>query len=140
MKLLSLLLATVAACVLPVRPALAKLDTSLNVSCPATAAAGTTIDMNVDLANNEASTLSVRLITSIAGNANGTLGGIGIYGPLVAVEKTVNAFSTSSASVPAPPALPSALVGTVATYIILAEWQGGEDSNLKTCMVEVHEP
>lgn len=138
LKFRTLMFATLATCVVPVGSALANLNTSLSVTCPPTASSGATINMDLQLVNNEPSDLSVRVVSGIIGNANKTLGGVGIYGPQVATEQTVSAFSTKPVlSLPAPPALPPALVGTVATYIVIAEWNNGQDQNIKTCLVEV---
>jgi len=134
----SLVIAIAVACIEPVEPAVAgSLNTTLNVGCPASAAAGTAINMSLGLVNNEPTGLSVRVISGFAGNANGTLGGLGIYGPQIITETVVNALSTSNVVVPAPPALPPALVGSVATYVVIAEWQGGVDTNIDACLVNV---
>jgi len=65
--------------------ATAGLDVSASVSCPDTASADSTITMDVVLENHECtSAVTVRLVTAIAGNANGTLAGVGVYGPVLA--------------------------------------------------------
>lgn len=129
------ILVVLAACMLAT-PALA-LDVDLAVQCPPSGIAGSRINAGVSLVNGEPTPLSVRLVSSIAGNANGTLGGVGIYGPLISDERTVGAFSSANPVIQVEPQLPAALVGTVATYLFIAEWEGGEESSVTTCLVEV---
>jgi hypothetical protein len=153
--------------------AAADLDVKATVSCAATAAQNSTLTMNVHLESRECSPLTVRLVTAIAGNANGTLAGVGVYGPVVANQVVIPAatdngstcnlsfhsctfggFCNSNAdcacqnvtpsvldipSQSAPPAIPSALVGSVEGHLLITEWQGtpGKATLVHQCLVEV---
>lgn len=52
--------------------------------CPAAANDGTNVTVQFIAENRECSAQSVRVISSIVGNANNTLAGLGVYGPAVA--------------------------------------------------------
>ena len=66
-------------------------DLSFEVDCLADATAGSTITTDVHLENQECSPLDVRVMSSISGNANQSVGGIGIWGPVLADTITVDA-------------------------------------------------
>jgi hypothetical protein len=66
-------------------------DIDMTVDCPPSASAGSTITVDVSLKNRECSPVDVRLMSSIAGNANQSVGGIGIWGPVLADTITVAA-------------------------------------------------
>jgi hypothetical protein len=53
-------------------------------NCPTDASAGSTISIDLTLTNKQCVPVTVRLMSSISGNANQTVGGIGIWGPMVA--------------------------------------------------------
>ena len=52
--------------------------------CPAAANDGTNVSVQFIAENRQCSAQSVRVISSIVGNANNTLAGLGVYGPAVA--------------------------------------------------------
>ncbi len=58
------------------------------LTCPASATSGGNVSVTVDFENDSCAAIDYRILTSIVGNGNDTLGGIGIYGPAVA-EPTV---------------------------------------------------
>jgi len=60
------------------------LANGVSVSCPASAASGSNVTVEMSFENDECSAASVRVISSIVGNADNSLGGIGIHGPVVA--------------------------------------------------------
>jgi hypothetical protein len=74
-----------------VHPAWAELGFEMEVDCLADATAGSTITTSLHLENQACSPINVRLMSSIAGNANQTVGGIGIWGPVLADTITVAA-------------------------------------------------
>ena len=129
MKALRRSLWLAATLVLCVRPAMAGLDVAVELDCPAEAAAGSEILATVHLENSECGAeASVRLIASIAGNADQSLGGIGIAGPVVAVtvpvlgDDCIGTPGTVDLTDPLPPEIPASLVGTVATFVLITEW------------------
>jgi hypothetical protein len=125
----------------------------ISVACPASEAAGNFLDIDVEFENRACSPASARLITSIAGNPSDSVGALGVYGPkLVQSGVAVPAATENSpggcffgnvtpgitnVATSALPALPAALVGTVATYVIVAEWNGGNVITVKECLVDV---
>jgi hypothetical protein len=66
-------------------------DLSFEVDCLADAAAGSVITTDVHLENQKCSPVNVRVMSSISGNANQSVGGIGIWGPVLADTITVAA-------------------------------------------------
>jgi hypothetical protein len=90
----------------------------------------------------------VRLTSSIAGNPEGNFGAIGIFGPVIAASTISVPAGTgvlcatpgiTDVAVAIPPAIPASLVGTVATFLLVAEWDDGVTSGslVKECMVHV---
>ncbi|HKA15429.1 MAG TPA: hypothetical protein VKH41_10470 [Myxococcota bacterium] len=78
--------------------AAADLRTKTSLACATTAAQGSTLTMNVHLESRECAPLTVRLVTAIAGNANGTLAGVGVYGPVVANQVIIPAATDNGAT------------------------------------------
>lgn len=124
----------------------AGVDVKTQVSCPAQASVGSTITVDFNLQNFECSAVNVRLISSIAGNAGGSLSGFGVFGPVVvepsvvvpgSLDCPVSSTETVDLSIPAPPAVPASMVGTVATYIFLSEWNDRSQTEVDQCLVEV---
>lgn len=74
-----------------VHPAWADADFDMEVDCPPSASSDSTITIAVSLVSRECSPLDVRFMSSIAGNADHTVGGIGIWGPVLAKTITVDA-------------------------------------------------
>ena len=156
-------------------PAWANPGVEMRVVCPADAMAGTTLTVDLDLVNLQCLQNNVRVMSSITGNANDSLGGIGIFGPVVAMTIPLAAATsndppgictfgycsgdftscttdadcacqygaittvTSFADIPLTPAIPSSLVGTVATFILVAEANDGVSDALEVtqCLVNV---
>lgn len=189
-----------------VHPAWADLDDfEMTVDCPTEAPAGSTILVDLQLENGQCLPVTVRLMSSVTGNANQSVGGIGVWGPVVADTIVVAAaessedpttcvpdgqcsgdFSSCSTNpdcasgvcivewsscggggiscsndgdcacgedgswsatptienltaVQMPPAVPSSLDGTVATFILVAEVNDGfsEAFDVRHCLVNV---
>jgi hypothetical protein len=139
-----------------VGPAMADLDVAMQLDCPAEATAGSTITTNLHLENRECSVSSVRVISSIAGSADQSLGGFGIFGPVVADPMISVPAATeiipgngcwplnitpgvNDVAVLTPPAIPGSLVGTVATFVLIAEWDDGvsEETEVAQCLVNI---
>jgi hypothetical protein len=74
-----------------VHPAWANPGFEMQVDCPDEAVSGSTITTDLHLKNQECTPITVRLMSSIAGNANQSVGGIGIWGPVLADTITVDA-------------------------------------------------
>lgn len=143
---------------LAVHPAVAN-TVELGVDCPAEAAAGSSITADLHFRNqNCTSGYNVRVISSIAGNADQSLGGIGIGGPVVvdssiAVPAGTPPFpggpclATVDLTLPTPPAIPASLEGTVATFVLISEWDqlqfgvpGIDATEVAQCMVNITPP
>ena len=56
------------------------------IVCPASATGGATVPIEVTIENEQCTAVNARVISSVVGNANGTLGGLGVYGPQVAAS------------------------------------------------------
>src|SRR5262245_55854514 len=118
-----------ALCLLAVGPASGLTSVKAAITCPASAQVGENLGMNVHLQNDECAPATVRLITSIAGNANQSLGGLGVFGPLLAQEVVVPAATCSfpfttgvlDLVLDGPLAVPAAHVGTVELHVLLSE-------------------
>ena len=125
-----------------------------DVTCPADVTSGAEITAFLRLENDECTQAEVRLISSIVGNADQTLGGIGIQGPTV-VESAITVpagidnfppgcFDVTPGIfqdiVTISPAVPISLEGTVATLIVITEWRIGgqkETTEVIQCLVNV---
>lgn len=66
-------------------------NVDLDAICPATANAGQAVTVTFTLKNKECTDQDVRLLSSVVGNADQTLGGLGLYGPVVADSTTLPA-------------------------------------------------
>jgi hypothetical protein len=66
-------------------------DLAFEMDCLANAPAGSTITTDVHLENQKCSPVNVRVMSSISGNANQSVGGIGIWGPVLVDTITVGA-------------------------------------------------
>lgn len=62
-----------------------------SVSCPTEANSGSKVAVTMSFENWECSAVSVRVMSSIVGNADNTLGGIGVFGPIVVASVVVPA-------------------------------------------------
>jgi hypothetical protein len=145
---------------LAARPAIATGRVELRVSCPAEAAAGSTITAELRLSNHSCFSggYNVRVMASIAGNADQSLGGVGIAGPVV-VAPSINVpegtppfpgspcSNSVDVSIAVPPAIPMSLEGRVATFILISEWDqvqfgvvGTDETEVAQCMVNVTSP
>jgi hypothetical protein len=131
----------------------------LKVACPAEAPAGTSISADLRFTNhNCTSGYDVRVISSIAGNANQSLGGVGIAGPVV-VDSSISVPAgtppfpggpcshTLDLTMPTPPVIPASLEGSVATFVLISEWDqlqfgvsGIDETKVAQCMVNVTSP
>lgn len=174
MKTWKIILAVVASPLPMVSPALADLNVATELTCPAEAAPGATISVDLTLINNECRPLEVRVISGIVGNANNTVAGVGIFGPVVAdpqilvgaatgmqpscitnicddgffapcqIDNDCHCFptapSTVNVSVVVPPVIPSSVLGTVVMYLLITEWEGGEETEVDSCLVSVSTP
>lgn len=148
MKLLRRPLWLAATLLLMVRPAGAQ-DVGIRLTCPAEAAAGSTIETDLRFENRRCVEADVRVSSSIAGNPLGNFGAIGIFGPVVAapaitVPAGAGPFCTSppgitDIAVSTPPEIPASLVGTVATLFLIAEWDDGfaGGTTVQECLVNV---
>ncbi len=129
--------------------------------CPASANAGSQVQVQLRIENPEPSPLSARVLSTVVGNSGDNLAGIGVFGPFVAAAQvTIPAAivmddpndpyddhyppvdpGVENLVLNVPPALPSALSGTVATLLLLVEVDGPEgDSKLADaaeCLIEV---
>lgn len=56
---------------------------STNLVCPSDANAGSNVEVILTIENSECRATTLRVMSSIVGNAGGTLAGIGIFGPVV---------------------------------------------------------
>lgn len=124
-------------------------------TCPASANAGSQVSVQLRIENPEPSPVSARVLSTVVGNSGDNLAGIGIFGPFVAVPQvTIPAATGDPYDYPStfdpgvenrvlnvPPALPSALSGTVATLILFVEVEGPEGerqlSGAAECLIEV---
>ena len=165
------------ACVLFLLAASAADAGDVNLTCPAQADPGQSVTVSMSFSNTSCSAESVRVMSSIVGNASGTLAGVGIYGPEVAVPIAVVPAGTarycgcvSNACEcqfgPAGPlacstdadcslcvsftpgvlelmvdttVIPPTLSGTVATHILISEFDSGTkiETEIDECFVEV---
>ncbi len=71
---------------------------SIDLNCPDTALPGSTPEISVVVENRFCSPQTVRLLSSVVGNANGTVEGVGIVGPHVAVASSVLPAATDLTS------------------------------------------
>lgn len=148
MKLLRRSLWLAATILLMVRPSGAQ-DVGMRVSCPAEAAARSTMETDLRFENRSCVAAEIRLSSSIAGNPLGNFGAIGIFGPVVAaptirVPAGAGPFCASppgitDVAVSTPPEIPESLVGTVATLFLIAEWDDGFTGGtlVEECLVNV---
>ena len=123
----------------------------VSATCPTTAQANQAVVATVTLTNRSCSPGTARLITGVVGNGNQTLGGLGVYGPVVAnpvvaIPAAIDLFppdcydvtlGSNTFSLTTAPTLPTSLVGTVATIIIVAEFDGDAQTAITECLVEV---
>jgi hypothetical protein len=70
-------------------------DLAFEMACLANAPAGSTITTDVHLENQKCSPVNVRVMSSISGNANQSVGGIGIWGPVLVDTITVDAATNN---------------------------------------------
>ena len=148
-----------AAFVFTVGPAVAA-NVEMDVDCPAGAPALSTISTDFHLVNEECSEATVRFFSSIVGNADQSLGGLGINGPVVVdtgtpivVPAAIDNFppgcfdvspGVTDVTLDTPPAIPATLSGTVATFVLITEWdiagRPGKTTVLRECLVDVQAP
>jgi hypothetical protein len=67
----------------------ASMGQEASVSCPTEANSGSNVAVTMSFENWECSAVSVRVMSSIVGNADNTLGGIGVFGPIVVAPSVV---------------------------------------------------
>lgn len=153
------------------------LEVEVFLSCPPDGDANSTITVDLRFENFECKAINTRILSSIVGNGDQTLGGMRIFGPVVLQAMPVLPAATGTIlrgcvqgtcqnffgppiscetdadcpdcegtdpgvvelSIPAPPALPADLQGTVGTHIIVAELEAGPAESVETnqCFVEV---
>ena len=135
-------------------PASAVVLEKVDVSCPSQVQVGDTLTMNVHLENKHCAAADVRLMSGIAGNAADSVGGVGVFGPVVASQVVVPAATVSCGStwatpgtldlnLGAPPAAPAAHLGTVEVHLLISEWDVGtvpRITRVDQCLVEVVSP
>ena len=148
-KALSAASPIVAVLLLMVGSASAGPDVKTRLSCPPQSIPGDVVTMDVHLQNWDCSPHNVRLMTAVVGNAGRSVGGVGVFGPEVSAQVTVPAascqtfYTPGTLDIPAMPAYPAVhpfLAGTVATHLVISEWDGGLKTKIDQCRIPVPEP
>jgi len=118
-------------------------DVKLDVKCPPNIRAGSLLNVTL---NVSASTLECtgtigvpRLMVAIGGNAQDTLGGIGIWGPFLRPANWTLTFCAAplTKTVKVIDAMPATVVGTMAMVMVKAIDSAGRELGSGTCYVNV---
>jgi hypothetical protein len=67
----------------------ASMGQQTSLSCPTQENSGDMVSVTMSFENSECSAVSVRVMSSIVGNADNSLGGIGVFGPIVVAPSVV---------------------------------------------------
>lgn len=123
----------------------------IDVDCPETVSVGQNVAATVTLESSECFITTARIITSIIGNGSDTVGGLGVFGPVVAdPHVSIPAATdlsppycdwTSPGSTTNPmltaPTVDASLSGTVISVLFMVEFEGGLSVVVDQCLVEV---
>jgi len=128
-------------------------DFDVELTCPASVAAGTPLSADVKLINNDCYQRVVvdRAVAGIGGNAGGSLGSMGIWGPFnrnisativpkATCDQWGNVITPGKKSLPAfniVDSVPSSLAGTAAMAVFEVITQTGDGIGGESCLVEV---
>lgn len=106
-------------------------DIDVDLSCPTSVPTGSGFSVSVTVCNNEGSTATLtRGMVGLIGNAGGTLGGAGIYGPFnKTFSWSVPAYGCITRSVAVINSVPSSLGGKIAA-VMFGLWTS------KGCVIE----
>jgi hypothetical protein len=77
----------------PFASAMADHDVEVDIQCPTEQASSTTTTVTIIYENYSCSAVPIRTMSSIVGNSNQTLGGIGVFGPFVIDDRVIAAGS-----------------------------------------------
>ena len=123
--------ASAASCDLPI---------DVDLTCPTSVAAGAGFSVSAYVCNESGSTVNLnRGMVGVIGNAAGTLGGAGIYGPFnKSLSWSVPAYGCITKSVSVLNPVPSALKGKIAAVMFSLITSKGCTISSDGCLVQVN--